>query len=513
MLTELYLNDNNLHHISMNAFSSLTSLEIIDLQNNHLTLKYEFKIESIEIETISPFNSLISLKKLNLRNNSIRDIFPDWTTSLLELRLLDLSYNKIKMISTENLQFLSTKLDVILTNNEIFEVDLKELESTALSQNEINEEINLNIFIDNNPINCNCALLHFNKYLRNELAAETKKIMKIIPGNLKCVKPTNLAGKLLIEVQPNELLCSLDSPHSFKKSCPSKCSCDVRPDDKTLLVDCSNANLTEVPDLPNSILHQFLSTELNISNNHIRDLPIISQKSYSNVKVILAQNNNISKIGIENVPDNLTILDLSDNNLDEINLSVLEKFNKTRELHRLNLSGNPWKCDCENVDLFSYALANFKIIQDFNEVKCSNGKAIFELSAGDFCSEESLRIAVISVSTTIVIVILIGLILALQYKQEIKVWLFAHNMCLWFVTEEVLDKDKKFDAFISYSHKDEGFVTDHLLPELENGKNPYKLCLHNRDWLVGEFIPTQVILFNNFFKSICLTIINLINFR
>lgn len=501
-LTELYLNDNNLHHMNRNAFSSMNSLEIINLQNNQLTLQDEFQIESMEIEAISPFNHLISLKKLNLRNNSITVIFPDWTTSLLELKLLDLSYNKIKMISTENLQFLSTKLDVILTNNEIFEVDLKELESTALSQNEMIEEVHVNVFMDNNPIDCNCAILHFNKFLRNELTDETRKIMKITPGNLKCVKPVSLAGRLVIEVQPKELLCLLDSSQSLMKRCPNKCSCKVRPDDKTLLVDCSNANLTEVPDLPHSVLQQFVSTELNIASNYIKELPIITSQSYSNVKIILAQNNNISKIGLENIPKDLRILDLSNNHLDKMNLSVFEMFNHTRELYELKLGGNPWKCDCENVDILSFVLAKFKIIPDLKDVKCLNGETISKMSAGDFCSEDSLQVIVIGSISSIVILALIFIVLTLAYKQEIKVWLFAHNMCLWFITEEVLDKDKRFDAFISYSHKDESFVTDHLLPELENGSHPYKLCLHNRDWLVGEFIPAQVISYSHFFCNI-----------
>lgn len=100
-----------------------------------------------------------------------------------------------------------------------------------------------------------------------------------------------------------------------------------------------------------------------------------------------------------------------------------------------------------------------------------------------------------------------------RYHIEIKVWLFANQRCLWFVTEEELDKDKIYDAFISYSHKDEEFIISELVNNLEEGPKPYKLCLHFRNWQPGEFISkniatsvaeskrTLVILSKNFLES------------
>lgn len=115
---------------------------------------------------------------------------------------------------------------------------------------------------------------------------------------------------------------------------------------------------------------------------------------------------------------------------------------------------------------------------------------------GEICRENdefnNVKIIALSISLAIFGVVL-GLLLALyySYKTEIKIWLYSHNIT-WSITEESLDQDKKYDAFISFSHKDEELVSIHLVPGLEGGNTPFKLCLHYRDWVVGDWIPAQI---------------------
>jgi protein toll len=85
-----------------------------------------------------------------------------------------------------------------------------------------------------------------------------------------------------------------------------------------------------------------------------------------------------------------------------------------------------------------------------------SGRSLAYLSYNDLCLvsktaalEAGLVVAFLGIIT--------GTLVALYYyfQRKVRVWLYAWNLCLWFVTEEEPDKDKLYDAFISYSHRDE----------------------------------------------------------
>jgi len=71
-------------------------------------------------------------------------------------------------------------------------------------------------------------------------------------------------------------------------------------------------------------------------------------------------------------------------------------------------------------------------------------------------------------------------------------------LCTWLVNEKELDKDKVYDAFISYVNQDEDFVCE-LVQRLESGLKPFKLCIHERDFIAGDQITTNI--YNSINKS------------
>lgn len=93
--------------------------------------------------------------------------------------------------------------------------------------------------------------------------------------------------------------------------------------------------------------------------------------------------------------------------------------------------------------------------------------------------------------------IMICTLLVFIFRQEMRVWCHSRfGVRLFYNGQKDVDKnerEKLFDAFISYSSKDELFVNEELAPMLEMGEQRYKLCLHQRDFPVGGYLPETIV--------------------
>ena len=92
------------------------------------------------------------------------------------------------------------------------------------------------------------------------------------------------------------------------------------------------------------------------------------------------------------------------------------------------------------------------------------------------------------------IVILILLIIVISRNTKLRNWLYNQRWCTpcITITDREDDWNRPYDAFVSYSHKDVDFVREELVPRLERDSG-FKLCLHDRDWLGGVWIPDQIV--------------------
>ena len=446
ILSELYLDHNKIVSINSKHFERQSFLRTINMTNNKLVF----------FDT----NSIVNLKHLSS---------------------LDLRDNNIQRINF-NIQRSLAKVDLIvaLQNNNISIID-------DIKDVNYNNSKTMTFYVENNPFVCNCHASEFVKYLQQKAKTIglTNETINILPEESRCFKPDYMKGRFMRDVKPIDLLCDLEYSNTEENNCPHECTCMVRAADSTLIVNCSNLNLIEIPRLPNITNLQLKQIELIIDSNNITKLPLLTFPFYDAVSKLIAFNNLISDVQLDNIPIFLQSLQLRNNKLTFIENNVVNVFKKIKIL---SLSDNSWNCQCSSADLINFVKEYRANITDFNNLKCVDGQIMSELDTADLCFNYLFLTVILTV-----ICAFIGIMAAIYYKfkKEIKIWLFAHNCCLWWVSEEELDYEMIYDAFIVFATPDQSMVEE-LVLGLESGENPYKCCVHIRDWPPGEMIVTQV---------------------
>lgn len=267
---------------------------------------------------------------------------------------------------------------------------------------------------------------------------------------------------------------------------------------------------------------------LRLDNNKLRELNGQEFQGLENLRELYLQNN---KINLVNNDTFLSLRQLKILRLDNNKIKYFAVWHLSPSLASVSLSGNRWSCECEFINRFRdwLEIARNSVI-DLQAVRCvkpTNHTDLFELSfhyvAGDnssSCEAEPLientinttdrqkqktivqrqeiqdylplLVATMAAFFTVIVVILIIFL----YRQEMRVWFHSRfGVRLFYKSTEIDrdDRDKLFDAFVSYSSKDEAWVAEELAPMLEHGDPSYKLCLHYRDFPVNAFIADTIV--------------------
>lgn len=489
----LDLKNNRLTQIQREAFITLSSLKAVNMSNNMLTFENSSVSELIDLfGKRSPLHLCRNLEDIQLANNSLTEIFADWRLAMTNLETVNLAHNKISQIEVADLQFLSKKNTFVnVSYNNISIIDITDADTlTPVNPYERDSVPVRYFFVEGNPINCDCRVYSLLRYFGDEIDPEVRLRLEIKPGNLQCVKPEEYAGKLVEHIPVKLFTCLLEKEYS--PNCPGECSCLLRPSDRALVVNCYKRNLTSMPEaLPDIKFSNY--TELILSGNSIKSVKSPLGPGYNKVTKYFLSDNVISEIDLRAFSPKLQVLLLDGNSLTHFNESSIQFLMNATRLTQLSLHQNPWRCDCATKDFVTVIQTHLEKIQLLHNITCENGIPILDMTDTELCPIKTIIVVGASFAVA-AIGLLFGICGMLYYKfqKEIKVWLYAHHYCLWFVTEEELDQDKIYDAFISYSHRDEDFVADHLVPGLEDGPVRYKLCLHYRNWIAGEYIPTQI---------------------
>ncbi|XP_044738100.1 toll-like receptor Tollo [Chrysoperla carnea] len=273
---------------------------------------------------------------------------------------------------------------------------------------------------------------------------------------------------------------------------------------------------------------------LHLDENRIRELKGYEFEGLEGLRELYLQHNRITSIHNQTFQHLRHLRTLK---LDHNRLSTYSVWHLSLVITELTLASNPWSCDCEFTERYrEWLMLHGNSVQDIEFIRCVYNANTTEL---DYYSEEiyadnpelgfyvthdnitsctgaanidnSINGNLTSTKTIIqrqaiqgylplliitlgaFLVIILFTLIIFVFRQEMRVWFHSRFGVRLFYRSTEFDRDKLFDAFISYSSKDEAFVAEELAPVLENGDPQYKLCLHYRDFPVGAFIADTIV--------------------
>lgn len=281
--------------------------------------------------------------------------------------------------------------------------------------------------------------------------------------------------------------------------------------------------------------------ELYLSHNQLQTIANNTFSMLKNLRVLTLDHNHLVQYNIwtlinSNIqPQNSNLfgdqnsLDNFNNNPNYFATSVDQAAAVTTSqnsgLIYLTIAHNLWSCECEftarllaiepelQMSIIRDAASVHCYLNDTHSVPLFNGQfnqslCIHEVTKNlrdklrnsstfqRFQVEHYLPFALIGASS--LLILLFGVIALLIYRREMSVWFYSkYGLRLNQRTSSSLcrrEEDRLFDAYLSYSKREEAFVCQILAPELEYGSPAhYRLCLHYRELPVATDLLGQAI--------------------
>ncbi|XP_045523074.1 toll-like receptor 6 [Pieris brassicae] len=257
-------------------------------------------------------------------------------------------------------------------------------------------------------------------------------------------------------------------------------------------------------------------TVLHLEKNNIKELLGFELSPLENLRELHLQDNKIHYIDNRTFIElmHLEVLRLEGNNIYSF---AVWQFTMNPYLVEISLSRNPWSCDCLYIHKFrNWFRNNLGKVEDAKKITCifDNITNAVGPHMSDFNStictshvggvssiienqviNDYLPLLLISLCVFVISSVLICGVF--YWRRELRVWIYYHcgfRMCYKSTSfDDEADKDRLFDAYISYSVKDEAFVAQMLAPGLESTDPSFRLCLHYRDFNASAYVADTII--------------------
>ncbi|XP_054721560.1 toll-like receptor Tollo [Uloborus diversus] len=551
---------NNLHDLLMLNISS-NRIEWFDYALVPVGLQW-LDLHDNQIEILGNYFEMEAVLKLRTLDASLNHITEIDASSLPNgIEIVFLNDNHLKTIHPFTFMGKPNLTRVDLTRNH-----LEKLEVNAFRLTEVRNRKPLPEFsISENPYQCDCNMEWIQRIGSLDESRQYPRMVDI--EDITCQLSFNRQRTTvpIVHAHSSQFLCHYKS-HCFalchccefdacdcEMVCPENCTCFYDQSWNTNIVDCSSQNHISVPrripmdvtelyldgnDIPSLSSHTFIGRKnlrvlfMNNSNVHV-----INNRTFNGLKslqTLYLQHNRISLLhGYEfERLVNLRELYLSHNriatvgNTTFLQLRALEvlhldhnsiiefqvwNLNQNSKLVDIQLSNNPWACECQFVGDFSNWLQSredlvhdiFRVhcvynetvtlpLVEFNMTTCTNFTTATTSYIQSFRVHDFMPLFILIAS--LFLILFLAIVLMFVFRKRLSVWFFSKYGVRIFSSDSrtVKDDEKLFDAFVSYSKKDEAFVGQ-LAAELECGNPHFRLCLYYRDLPIGGYLTDAVI--------------------
>ncbi|XP_064597417.1 toll-like receptor 4 [Liolophura sinensis] len=257
--------------------------------------------------------------------------------------------------------------------------------------------------------------------------------------------------------------------------------------------------------------------EVDLSENELTSVPQDLFLTNHKLSSLILFNNKLTGLPMEVLKTiNLVHLDLSSNVIEYLTQSEIEELEKQKQQRpgfNLKLISNPFVCDCENL-VFLRWLNNTNLVVDFGpEFLCTTTNGQQEQITKFMKKYKNFSVSCVSrswlkVGVGAIFAVVVSIFVILAYYRN------RWNVHYWFYTncrpspDMLPTRQYDYDAFVCYNHNDYDWVYETLQPYLEEGAPELRLCLHHRDFEVGEVIQQNIVDAINSSRKVILVISN-----
>ncbi|WAR11558.1 TLR4-like protein [Mya arenaria] len=468
-----------------------------------------------------------SIQALNLKHNSIKTLVDNVFDGLNKLVDLDLTSCKIQVTYADSFNGLENLNNLVLNNNLLTDIPMN-LPAGLL-----------NLYIDNNQIISIPNKIFSNQFNMRKLYLSHNKILTLmqdsfvglgaleqlnlydniiatIPGHtfdpLIALTDLNFAKNNLANIQKSTGRFKNQGALKYLNLADNNCFY-LQPDFFKYTVSLIELHL-ERNNLGEIIAQDNAGTmfielkklqKLYLNDNVIHNFPALTFQSLASLKTLNISRNKLKGWDgdLFSITNNLHTLDASNNliwTIDSDNLTFLQF------LRYLNLSGNPFMCDCE-LRWFRDWIDNTPVLLTSNATYTCHGPDQWSGVELLSFSRKEINCWLFTWRMLLTCFLVAMVHSSIMYKKRWPLKLFIYKMTRkwrqWKNGETdraIADEDgKEFDAYISYADEDTDWVRGNLLPGVDKGEidgqqfgGGFALYFSERDSVPGRSTVGQI---------------------